>query len=240
MPVINVKLIKKETVAEGTMAFHFAKPDGLEFKAGQFADYTLINPAKTDDEGNTRGFSLVQAPFEGDLVVATRMRDTAFKQTLKDLPLGTEVKFDGPYGDFTLHNNTEKPAVFLIGGIGITPVRSILAQASHDKLPHKLYLFYSNRRPEDTAFLSDLQEFARQNPNFSFIPTMTDMTNSQQPWTGETGFISGDMIKKYVPDLTTPRFYLAGPATMVAAMRKVLTEAQVDEDNIKTEEFSGY
>lgn len=74
----NIKLIRKETIANGTMAFHFAKPKGFEFRAGQFADFTLIDPPETDAEGNTRGFSLLQAPFESDLVAATRMRDTAF------------------------------------------------------------------------------------------------------------------------------------------------------------------
>ncbi|HSH47403.1 MAG TPA: hypothetical protein VK991_02290, partial [Halomonas sp.] len=96
--ITNVKLIKKETVATDTVAFHFSKPDGFEFRAGQFADYTLIDPPETDAEGNVRGFSLVQAPFEPDLVAATRMRDTAFKRVLKNLPIGTELKLDAPYG----------------------------------------------------------------------------------------------------------------------------------------------
>ena len=71
----NVKLISKETIADGTMAFHFSKPDDFEFRAGQCADFTLIDPPQTDQEGNVRAFSLVQAPYEPDLVVATRMRD---------------------------------------------------------------------------------------------------------------------------------------------------------------------
>lgn len=240
MPVFNTKLIKKEEIAESTMAFHFAKPEGFTFTAGQFADYTLLNPPRTDQEGNTRGFSLVYAPSEPDIVATTRLRDTAFKQVLKDLPIGTEVKFDGPYGDFILQKNTQKPAVFLIGGIGITPVRSIIKQSTNDQSGHKIYLFYSNRRPEDTAFLSDLSDMARQNSNFTFVPTMTDMDKSSQPWDGETGYINADMIRKYLKEITTPRYYLAGPAAMVKAMRELLVGMNVDEDDIKTEEFSGY
>ncbi|MEO8269406.1 MAG: hypothetical protein ABI557_06785, partial [Aureliella sp.] len=98
----NVKLISKETIADGTMAFHFSKPDGFEFRAGQCADFTLIDPPQTDQEGDIRAFSLVQAPYEPDLVVATRMRDSAFKRVLKELSTGTEVKLDVPGGDFTL------------------------------------------------------------------------------------------------------------------------------------------
>ena len=136
------------------MAFHFEKPGGFVFKAGQFGDFTLINPVETDAEGNTRGFSLASAPYEADLMFATRMRDTAFKRVLRTMEVGTEVSLDAPYGSFTLHNNPRIPAVFLTGGIGVTPVRSIVLQAAHDNLPHKIFLFDSNRRPEDAAFLN--------------------------------------------------------------------------------------
>jgi len=120
-------LRKREQIAEGTIAFHFEKPAGFEFRAGQFLDWTLINPPETDAEGNTRAFSIVSAPFESD-VIATRMRDTAFKRVLRSMPLGTEVKIDGPSGSFTLHKNSAKPAVFLAGGIGITPFVSMVAK----------------------------------------------------------------------------------------------------------------
>lgn len=238
MPIYTIKLVKKEEVAEGTMAFHFEKPQGFEFKAGQFGDFTLINPPETDEEGNTRGFSLAHAPYEKDLMIATRMRDTAFKRVLKDLPLGTEVKFDGPYGDFVLHKTVTTPAVFLTGGIGITTVRSIIAQATKDKLPHSITLFYSNKTPKDTAFLEDLKSFATENPHFTFVPVMTRTTPEE--WSGESGHVTKEMLTKYVKDLATPIYYLSGPASMVKTMRQILTEAQVNEDNIRTEEYSGY
>ena len=110
-------------------------------------------------------------------MVATRMRDSAFKRALKRIPLGTTVKIDGPSGSLTLHKNSSKPAVFLAGGIGITPFLSILRQAAKDKIPHCLYLFYSNRRPEDAPFLETLTELQRANPNFRFVPTMTEIEN---------------------------------------------------------------
>jgi ferredoxin-NADP reductase len=236
--ILNIKLIKKEEVAEGTIAFHFEKLLGLEFKAGQFADFTLLNPPETDEEGNTRGFSLAHAPYEEDLMIATRMRDTAFKRVLKNLPLETEVKFDGPYGDFVLHKTATTPAVFLTGGIGITTVRSIIAQATKDKLPHSITLFYSNKTPKDTAFLDDLKSFASENPQFTFVPVMTRTTPEE--WNGESGHVTKEMLTKYVKDLTAPIYYLSGPASMVKAMRQILTDAQVNEDNIRTEEYSGY
>lgn len=238
MAILNIKLIKKEQVAEGTMAFHFEKPVDFEFRAGQFADFTLISPPETDEEGNTRGFSLAAAPYEENLMIATRMRDTAFKRVLKHLPLETEVKFDGPYGDFVLHKTTTTPAVFLTGGIGITTVRSIIAQATKDKLPHNIVLFYSNKTPEDTAFFDDLKTFTSQNSHFTFVPVMTRATSEQ--WSGESGHVTKEMITKYVKDFSTPIYYLSGPASMVKTMRHILTDAQVNEDNIRTEEYSGY
>jgi ferredoxin-NADP reductase len=158
MPIYKTVLRAKEEIANGTMAFHFEKPGGFAFKAGQFGDFTLIDPAETDAEGNIRGFSLASAPFESDLMFATRMRDTAFKRVLRTMEIGTEVSMDAPYGSFTLHNNARTPAVFLTGGIGVTPVRSIVLQAAHDNLPHKIFLFDSNRKPEDAAFLDELME----------------------------------------------------------------------------------
>lgn len=240
MPIYKTILRRKEEIADGTMAFHFEKPGGFAFKAGQFGDFTLINPVETDAEGNTRGFSLASAPYEGDLMFATRMRDTAFKRVLKTMEIGTEVSLDAPYGSFTLHNNARIPAVFLTGGIGVTPVRSIILQAAHDNLPHKIFLFDSNRTPEDAAFLNQLMEAQEKNPNYTFVGTMTEMEKSSQSWDSETGYIAKPMLVKYIGDLTLPIYYLAGPAAMVTAMRKTLNEAGVDDDNIRTEEFSGY
>lgn len=236
----TVRLNGREQVAEGTMAFHFDKPDGFEFRAGQAIDVTLLNPPETDAEGNIRTFSIASSPFEDRLTVATRMRDSAFKRVIKTMPLGTVVKIDGLSGSLTLHKNPSKPAVFLAGGIGITPFLSILRQASHEKLPHQLYLFYSNARPEDAAFLDTLTELQKTNPKFRFVPTMTEIGKSLQKWTGQTGLIDRSMLASAVSDLQGPIYYIAGPPAMVAAMRQMLVAAGADEDDIRTEEFSGY
>ena len=240
MAIRKIKLKGHQEIATGTMAFLFEKPEGFLYKAGQFGDFTLVNPPETDAEGNTRGFSLASAPYEDDLMVATRMRDTAFKRVFKTMAIGTEVAFDAPYGSLALHSDASIPAVFLSGGIGVTPVRSIVLQAAHDKLPHKIVLFDSNRRPEDSAFLDELAEAQKRNPNFTFVGTMTEMDKSSKPWGGETGFITKAMLVKSVNDLTLPIFYITGPRAMVAAMRSILADSGVKDDKIRTEEFSGY
>jgi ferredoxin-NADP reductase len=222
------------------MAFHFEKPSEFDFKPGQSADLTLSNPPETDSEGNTRTFSIASSPFENQLMFTTRMRDTAFKRSLKKIPLRTEVKIDSPMGSFTLHKNSAKPAVFLAGGIGITPFLSMVRQAGHDQLPHKLHLFYSNRRPEDAPFLDVLQALEKSNPNFQLVCTMTEMPRSKRGWKGETGLINQEMLSRHLTNLQGPIYYVAGPPGMVAGLRKMLVGANIDEDDIRTEDFAGY
>lgn len=240
MSIYKVNLKYKREIAAGTMVFHFEKPEGFAYKAGQSVDCTLLNPVESDAEGNTRALSLASAPYEEDLMLATRIRDTAFKRVLKAIKPGTELALDGPHGSFTLHNNVSIPAIFLTGGIGITPVRSIVLQAVHDNTTHRILNFYSNRRPEDAAFLEELMESHEINPSYTFIGTMTQMEKSNREWYGETGYISKTMLLKYIDDLTLPIYYIDGPPAMVNAMRELLAEAGVDDDNIRTEEFSGY
>lgn len=203
-------------------------------------DLTLINPPETDEEGNSRAYSIIAAPTEDKLAIATRLRDTAFKRCLSKTPPGGVLEMAGPTGDFTLHNKSERPAVFLAGGIGITPFFSIIKDATQQALPHKLYLFYSNRRPEDAAFLEEFGILYRQNPNFQFIPTMTALDKSAKPWEGETGYIDAEMIKRHLKAGGEPIFYLAGPPAFVVAMRQVLNAMEINDDDIRTEEFSGY
>ena len=240
MPEYTLELIKTNEVAEGTLAFALQKPAEFNFKAGQSIDLTLLSPAETDAEGNTRTFSIASAPDENELMFATRLRDTAFKRILRNMQPGTKLKLDGPMGSFNLHKNASKPAVFLAGGIGITPFRSMIREAARQKDPHQIYLFYSNRRPEDTAFLEELEATQKQNPNFHLIATMTEMEKSKKSWTGERGFIDAAMLKRYLPALNGPIYYIAGPPAMVAAMKDALMKAGADEDDVRAEDFPGY
>jgi len=240
MTTYQSRLKSREKVAEGTMAFHLDKPAGFQFKAGQYVDISLINSPETDPQGIVRSFSIASAPYENELLVVTRMRNSAFKRVLAILPLGTEVKLEGPMGSFTLHKNRAKAAVFLAGGIGITPFLSILRQATEEKLPQPLYLFYSNRHPQDAAFLNDLEILSKLNANFIFIPSMSEMEKSSLDWQNERGFINREMLLRHIDGLQGPIYYVAGPPAMVVAMREMLTNAGVEEDDIRTEEFGGY
>lgn len=240
MSLPRVRLLEKINEADGVMSFRFEKPAGFEYTAGQFADYTLLDPPETDAEGNIRGFTLSSAPFEPFLMATTRMRDTAFKRVLRDAPLGTELELDAPYGSFTLHNNLKRPAVFLTGGIGVTPARSIALQSDHDATGHRIVVFYSSKNPAGTVFLDELTRLDAANENITFVPTMTRPDDLEESWNGETGHIDAAMLTRYVEDLAGPIYYLSGPGAMVKNMRAILDGAGVDGDDIRTEEFTGY
>jgi ferredoxin-NADP reductase len=116
----------------------------------------------------------------------------------------------------------------------------MVVRAAKERLPHRLFLFYSNRRPEDAPFLEELKALELGNPNFKFVGTMTDMANSRRSWDGETGLLDFKMLSPYLKDAASPIYYIAGPPAMVAALRDMLNQAGVDDDDIRMEEFSGY
>ena len=240
MPKYETTLVSSEPVAEGTMAFHFAKPAGFRFTAGQAMNLSLIDPPETDAKGNARTFSIVSAPHEDELVIATRMRDTAFKRVLKAMPAGGRVGLRGPAGMFTLDPADARPAVLLAGGIGITPFVSMLREEAGSGLARELWLFYSNRRPEDADFLDELAALPKRNARCHFVGTMVEMGESSRPWSGETGFLDRTMLERHLKDLAARVYYTAGPPGLVETMQKMLSEAGVAEDSIRTDEFFGY
>lgn len=235
-----VKLKKHFSVAERTMAFQFEKPENFTFIPGQWIDLTLVSPSETDAEGNVRGFSIASSPEENHIMVATRMRDTAFKRELMKLRIDQEVEITPAGGGLTLHNNTARTAVFLAGGIGVTPIRSMLIHASIKKLPHRILFFFSNRRPEDAPFLDELKALKKDNPNYSLIPTMTNLTHSLRHWVGETGKVDKAMLARHMEGAKSPIYYICGPQEMVNGLQGMLNGTGVDNDDIRIEGFSGY
>jgi len=236
----GMQLVGRDMIADGTMALRFAKPAGFHHQAGQSVSLELFNCSETDAKGRSRTLTLASAPHETELMVATRMRDTAFKRALSGIPIGGMVRMTGPNGDLTLHDDPTRPAVFLAGGIGITPFLAMARHAAEAKLPHVITLFYSNRRPEDAPFLEDLRRLEKTNPNFRLVPTMTAATCAAQRWDGETGVIDAPMLRRHLPDVLAPIYYLAGPPAMVGAMQKVLNGLGARKQTIRYEDFSGY
>lgn len=241
MPEHRFPLKDRREVCDGTMAFWFdTAGQHFSFEAGQNIDLYLPDaPATGATTDQMHTFSFASSPTHGDsFMVTTRMRPSVFKNTLKTLPLGTPFRCVGPNGNMVLHEDLAKPAVFLAGGIGITPFRSMAEWATVTSSGHDIFLMYSNRTLALTAFHDDFMAWAKLNPRLHYHPTLTD----EQPvgWPYELGKIDVPMLQKLLGDITRPVFYLAGPDAMVMAMRSMLTSAGVSRDNIRLEAFSGY
>lgn len=241
MTVYATRLAGSEQLAEGTMAFHLERPEGFDYQPGQAVDLLLVENTTgqvLQDVAHT--FSLVSAPHETRLTLATRMRDSTYKNTLGALPAGASLWLDGPFGSALVPDASGRPLVLIAGGIGITPFISVVRDAAHQQLQRPLRLLYSNRRPEDTAYLAELQELEHSCAAFKMLATMTDMSKSAQDWAGPTGYLDAHSISEFCQDLENPLYLLSGPPALVEAMYDVLDEAGVDEDDISSEGFIGY
>lgn len=237
---MKARIAEVRQIVEGTVEFGVELETPIQFQAGQTCDVTLASPKYQDEHGNARTFSIASSPADSPrLVFATRVSQTAFKRSLVEAQPGDEVDVDGPYGSFTLHRNASRPALLFAGGIGITPFRSIIKDATERQLPHAITLVYSNRTRKSTAFLDDLEGWQRQNPNFHLVATITD-TPYEAGWPHATGFVDGQFVVKHLPALASAIPYIAGPPAFVTAVRGALETGGADPDSIRTEEFSGY
>lgn len=234
------QLTGKEEVAKGTLAFRMDKPKGFKFVAGQAVYVFIPGLKKADAKGKVRTFSIASAPQDAELEIATRQTNTSFKHYLMTAKASSPVQIEGPYGDLTLHKDVNRPAVFLAGGIGVTPFRSMVLDALNRELQHRMYLFYSNRKSVDAAYLTELRELEQKNSQFKLIATFTKSEAGLQCGAVEHGYITAEMITKYVGDIVTPIFYIAGPPTMVSAMEEMLKSAGVSQKNVRAEKFAGY
>ena len=240
MPEHQMTLADRQRIARDTMAFWFdATETGFGFRPGQHADFVFANPDTGGRLEGSRTFSFASSPHDKrSIMIAMRMRKTDFKTELMAAALGTKFVVSRPRGSFSLHTDITRPAVFLAGGIGITPVRSILQWATEERLPHKLYLFYSNRDLDDAAFMEDFEVMTAQNPNFTLIPTITGRRTLAWPF--EKGHIDREMLTRHIRGVKGPVYYIAGPSGMVTAMSEMLNASGVNEDDIKVEEFGDY
>lgn len=235
------RLVHRALVAERTAAF-WIEPDEdepFEFTAGQTCDVTIPAPLYRDEAGSTRTFSIASAPGDRRLVVGTRLTGSAMKRSLMESPLGLAVEIDGPYGSFTLHRNAAKPAVFLAGGIGITPFRAIVEDAARRRLPHSLTLVYANRTAADVAWLMDFECWAEENPHFRFVATISE-PRPGDAWGHETGRVDLGFLARHLQRVPESIFYVAGPDRFVKGMQAILPELGADPDNVRAEEFPGY
>jgi ferredoxin-NADP reductase len=236
---MQARIKEKQEIAKGTL---FVTVDLLgeevDFKPGQYFFITLPDVGHHDDRGLRRHITVATSPNEkGVLGFATRMRDSAFKRSLGEIPVGADVEVEPPKGSFTLPDDPSRPLVFIAGGIGITVFRSMLRYVHEERLPYHVTLIYSNRDSRSAAFLDEVRELEQALPDFRLILTMT-----QEPdWDGETRKIDAQFVEeKLGEDLDKYTFLVAGPPAMAAGVQKALAEAGVDDENVVAERYSGY
>jgi ferredoxin-NADP reductase/nitrite reductase/ring-hydroxylating ferredoxin subunit len=237
---LTLELISKEKLEQtDIMTFRIAR-GGLEYAAGQFA-YFKLDGVSGDPKGPIRHFSIASSPTEQDLLISTRIRDTPYKQKLASLENGTKIMSWGPEGEFVLHDDHSKPAVFLSGGIGVTPFRSMIKYATDKQMPLKIVMFDSNRNEQNILYKHEFDGWSAKNKNVKILYTVTD--EKSPGWTGEKGRIDRAMIARHVEksDLDNAIFYVCGPPGMLKAMKELLqNELQILKERIKVEEFTGY
>jgi ferredoxin-NADP reductase len=236
---VRARVKEKREVAKGTLLVVFdLLGREVDFVAGQYFWVTLLDPPYEDERGPRRHISVVTSPNErGVLGLCTRLRDTAFKRSLAELPVGAEVEVEEPKGSFLLPDERDGPFAFVAGGIGITVFRCMLRYIAEERLGHRVTLVYSNRDRESTAFLDELQELERDVPNLRLVLTMTNDAG----WKGESRRIDAELLRDHLGEgLQSLTYLVAGPPGMVEGVVGSLQAAGVPEERIRADRFSGY
>lgn len=231
------KLIEKKEIAQGTLYTKFGLDEKIDFKAGQFFKLTLQNPPYTDERGNGRFLGFVNSPSQDDIVeTTTRLGPSAFKRSLQEMAQDTEVEISEAQGEMTLPEQTEIPWVIITGGIGIVPYMSMFKVIRGKSLPHKITLIYSNTKASWAIFMDEFDAYASENPNFKFIPTMTQ----DNSWQGEKRRIDKEFLKEKIPNPSESLIYVSGTPRFVPDMVKAVKSLGATQDKLKFEIFTGY
>lgn len=225
---MKLKLIEKKQETPDVTSFIFNPSEPITWKAGQFLHYVLHHEP-TDERGSDRWFTNSAAPFENNVRITTRFsgdKGSTFKKKLFNLVEGKSIEISLISGNFTL-DDPSMDHVFIAGGIGVTPFRSILKQLNYEKKPINVTLLYSNR-DQNIVYKEELEELAGTNPNFKihyiFSPAHIDETK----------------IRELIPDLQKPIFYVSGPEPMVDALGEMLKKMGVADNHLKQDWFPGY
>jgi ferredoxin-NADP reductase len=233
----NVITLKdRKVIRNNNIAMWFdRKGSDFSFEPGQYARITLLEPIYEDKEGNSRLFSVASSPKKDYVMFTTRALDSAFNKNILEMPIGAKAEISDFGGNTVLHKDATVPAVFLIGGIGITPVRCMVEYIVTENLPYTAYLFYSNPTASSMAFFDEFIGWEKECEGFKFIPTIDDRNDST--WKYNFGYINKEMLLKNITDVLKPIYYIVGPTAMVESMEKLLLELNVNLNNIKLEKF---
>jgi ferredoxin-NADP reductase len=224
-----------------TFDFIFGLDKKLSFIPGQYMEWTLQHP-NSDSRGNRRYFTIASSPTENNVRLGIKFYQPAssFKKALlsmtpQSLPIvGTQIA-----GDFTLPQNPSKKLVFLAGGIGITPFRSMLKYLIDTNQARDIVLLYSNKNISEIVY-QDVLTQAQMQLKIKVLYTLTDTSALPAQWQGKVGRVNPEMIQQEIPDYRERIFYLSGPHAMVKGFESVLHSMGVSKSQIKTDFFPGF
>ncbi|WP_406670862.1 FAD-binding oxidoreductase [Methanolobus sp. ZRKC4] len=227
-PVIEV--IKR---AHNVKSFRFKRPEGFDFKAGQYIIVTIA----VDGKNVSKPFSLSSSPTEKDYIEFTkRLTGHEFSNALDSMEVGDIAGISGPFGKMTFEGKYDKIAL-LSGGIGITPMISICKYCTDMKLSTNIILLCSDKAEQDMIFTEELEEMQKQNPNLTVFNTLT---RASENWKGCRERICESMILRELPDYAERIFYVCGPPPMVDSMMEMLHDMKIPDSMISKEALIGY
>lgn len=208
---------------------------GVRFLSGQFFFLTI----KIRGEEAIHHFSFSSSPADkGNIEFTKRITGSDFSQALNVLKAGDWARLRGPEGSFVLPRKQHKLA-FLSGGIGITPLRSMLKYIVYKKLPYDVVMLYGNNSLEEIAFREELAELAASHPSIR-IEHILSGPNVPPDWQGKTGYINSALVAELIPDHMDRLFYISGPPKMVIALEEQLTALKIPTSRMKRDSFTGY
>lgn len=236
MKEINVRFIERIKRTPTIDSFRFIPVEKIDFIPGQFSEIIFDENKRSNKELN-KYLSFSSSPAKNYIEVTKRLSNSQFSQKLQGLTPGDEVLFKTPLGNCVFKNNYKKIG-FLIGGIGITPVISIIGYIIDNNLNTDICLAYSNRTEEDIAFKKELDYWQKINKNIKVYYLVSDCRPKDSSCV--FGRIDLDFLKSGYCDSKDRIFFIFGPPKMVEAMGGLCLEIGCNKENIKTENFIGY
>jgi ferredoxin-NADP reductase len=234
--VLTLKV--KRLIARDTYEFEFETPMKLSYIPGQYMEWTLPHP-KMDNRGNRRYFSLSSMQNEAPaFAIKYYTPPSSYKANLLQMPVGATLSATSLAGDFTLPKHQDKPLVFVAGGIGIAPFRSMIKQVVETKKKVDITLIYVNKTADEVCYLPLWEEAKAYGITTHFC--LTDRDNLPTPWHGLTGHLTPDMIKSVLPQWQSSTYYISGPQRLVESVEEVLQIVKIPKNQIITDFFPGY